>query len=246
MTVRRGEIVLRDVVKSFRAYHSRSFKETALRLARLEPLTDRREVLRGLSLHVEPGERVGIVGRNGAGKSTLFRIISGILSPDRGEVEVGGRVSPLIEITSGLVPDLTGAENIRLNAILLGLTRAEAERRFDEIVHFAGLRDFTDTPVRYYSSGMQARLGFSVVVHVDADILLVDEALAVGDVDFQAQCLEKMDALAAAGTTVLLVSHDEEMISRFCRRLVRIEDGAVCAPEDASARDASPQPSLVS
>jgi ABC-type polysaccharide/polyol phosphate transport system ATPase subunit len=223
----RGEIVLEDVHKSFRAYHGRSFKEAALRVVRRQRLVDRRVVLRGISLRIAPGERVGLLGKNGAGKSTLFRIMSGILQPDRGVVDVGGRVSPLIELTSGLVPDLTGRENVFLNSVLLGLTRREADERFDTMVTFAGLAEFIDTPVRFYSSGMQARLGFSVAVHVDADIVLVDETLAVGDVDFQARCLQKMNELASAGTTILLVSHDVQLATSFCSRLIDISDGVV-------------------
>ncbi len=226
-----GEILLDDVHKSFRAYHSRSFKESAIRIVRREPLTERRQVLRGVSLRVKPGERVGIIGKNGAGKSTLFRIMSGILQPERGVIDVGGRVSPLIEITSGLVLDLTGRENLLLNAVLLGLTRKEANDRFDEIVAFAGVAEFIDTPVRFYSSGMQARLGFAVAVHVDADIILVDETLAVGDVAFQARCLEKMRSLADGGVTVLLVSHDPVLVASFCRRVIEIGDGVVVSDQ---------------
>lgn len=227
--VERGGIVIDDVHKSFRSYHSRSFKETAIRLLRRQPMSERRAVLRGVSLRIGPGERVGIIGKNGAGKSTLFRILSGILQPEQGRVDVGGRVSPLIEITSGLVPDLTGRENIFLNAVLLGLTQMEAAQRFDPIVAFAGLGDFMDTPVRYYSSGMQARLGFSLAVHVDADIILVDETLAVGDVDFQARCLARMREVSDAGVTVVLVSHDPELIGSFCRRVIAIDGGRIAS-----------------
>ncbi|MDP2342946.1 MAG: ATP-binding cassette domain-containing protein [Deltaproteobacteria bacterium] len=229
----RGEIVLEDVHKSFRAYHSRTVKETAFRLLRGERLTERRPVLRGVTFRIARGERVGIIGKNGAGKSTLFRIMGGILQPEGGVVDVGGRVSPLIEITSGLVLDLTGRENLLLNAVLLGLTRKEANARFDDIVAFAGIAEFIDTPVRFYSSGMQARLGFSIAVHVDADIILVDETLAVGDVDFQARCLTKMGALADGGVTVVLVSHDPLLVASFCRRVIEIGDGVVLSDRPA-------------
>lgn len=230
-----GEIVVDDVHKSFRAYHSRSFKELAIRLARGEPLTERRPVLQGVSLRVSPGERVGITGRNGAGKSTLFRLLSGIYRPEQGRIDVGGRIAPLIEITSGLVLDLTGRENIFLNLVVLGLTRTEARRRFDAIVGFAGLEDFVDTPVRYYSSGMQARLGFSVVSHVDAEILLIDEVLAVGDKDFQERCLARMEMLHRAGSTIVFVSHDWAQLESVCSRVIRIEGGRVVA--DGSPRE---------
>ena len=226
-----GEIILHDVHKSFRAYHARSIKETFISVFKREPLTDRRAVLRGISLKIAPGERVGLVGKNGAGKSTLFRIMGGIMRPDRGVVEVGGCVSPLIEITSGFVADLTGRENLLLNAVLLGLTRKEAARRFDEIVAFANIGDFIDTPLRFYSSGMQARLGFGVAVHVDADIICVDETLAVGDVDFQARCLSKMHELSDLGVTILFVSHDPLLIKSFCRRVIEIDDGVIVSDQ---------------
>lgn len=227
MTVARGAIHLHDVRKSFRAYHASSVKETLVRLARGEPLTERRLVLDGVSLDVAPGERIAIVGKNGAGKSTLFRLMSGIMIPDGGAIAIGGRVSPLIEITAGLVLDLTGAENIRLNGVLLGLTRRDVDRRFDAIAAFAGLEDFLETPVRYYSSGMLARLGFAIAVHVDADILLIDEVLAVGDVDFQQRSLEHMLELNRAGVTVVLVSHDFDAVRSFCPRTVHLAGGRV-------------------
>jgi ABC-2 type transport system ATP-binding protein len=223
----RGTIKLREVQKSFRAYHARTVKETMMRIARRQPVTERRQVLNGVTFELAPGERLGVLGRNGAGKSTLFRIISGILKPDSGIVETGGRISPLIEVTAGMVLDMTGKENIRLISALLGLSRRQLDARFNEIVDFAELRDFLDTPTRYYSSGMQARLGFAVGAHADADILLVDEALAVGDVAFQRRCLERMEQLSAAGTTIIVVSHDEDLVRGFATRIVTLEDGRI-------------------
>ncbi len=227
MTTPRGTLVLDDVHKSFPYYHARSVKSSLVRLARREPLVERRQVLRGVSFKVEPGERVGLVGRNGAGKSTLFRLISRILRADRGRVETHGRVSPLIDLTAGLVPDLTGGENLVLNAAVLGLTRQQIRQRFDEIVGFAELSDFVDTPVRYYSTGMRARLGFSIAVHVDADILLIDEALSVGDAAFQTRCIERMRDITANGATVLFVSHDMGLVHGFCQRTIQIDEGVV-------------------
>jgi ABC-type polysaccharide/polyol phosphate transport system ATPase subunit len=227
--VPRGAIQLRAVKKTFPAYHADTIKGALARLARGQPVIDRRTVLDGVSLAVKPGERVGIVGKNGAGKSTLFRLMAGILAPDEGVVELGGRVSPLIEITAGMVIDMTGAENIRLNASILGLTRRQTEERFDDIVRFADIADFVDTPVRYYSSGMLARLGFSIAVHVDADIMLIDEVLAVGDAAFQARCLERLHAAWTNGTTIVLVSHDLAAVRRHTERVVWIENGAVRA-----------------
>lgn len=231
--IRTGEIRLQGVRKTFRAYHAVSLKESLVRVARGQSLTERHTVLDGVDLHVEPGERLAIIGKNGSGKSTLFRLMSRILTPDAGTIEIGGRVSPLIEITAGLVMDLTGAENIRLNGVLLGLTRRQVEERFEEIVAFAELEEFIDTPVRYYSSGMQARLGFSVATHVDMDILLVDEALSVGDADFQKKGLQRMVKLNKDGCTVLIVSHDIETLRRFVSRIVVIDDGKVVIYKDA-------------
>ncbi len=225
--IERGAIELRDVWKGFRSYHAHSLKETLVRLAQRRPLMERWDVLKALSLRVEPGERLGIIGKNGAGKSTLFRVISGIYRADRGTVAVGGRVSPLIEITAGLVPDLNADENIRLNAAFLGLDGREIERRMSTIIELAGITEFRQTPARYYSSGMQARLGFAIAVQVDADVLLVDEVLAVGDVAFQQRCWEVMREMSARGTTIVLVSHDPPSIARFCSRVVTLDAGAL-------------------
>lgn len=224
--IARGAIRLRGVRKSFPAYSTETLKGSVVRLLRGQRLVERRTILQGVDLDIAPGERVGIVGRNGAGKSTLFRLLSGILVPDAGQVTVGGRVSPLIEITAGLVLDMTGGENIRLNASILGLRRHEIAARFEEIVAFADLREFVDTPVRFYSSGMMARLGFAVATHVDGDVVLIDEVLAVGDAGFQRRCLERIDQLSESGATVVLVSHDVEAMSRHMERIVWI-DGVV-------------------
>lgn len=222
-----GEIIVDDVVKTFRLYRQRSVKHMLMHLARFEPLFERRPVLRGVSFRIAPGERVGLLGQNGAGKSTVFRLLSRILKPDSGRIEVGGRVSPLIQLVAGLVPDLSGEENIRLNAAVLGLSRKQIGERFDAIVEFAELADFLDTPVRYYSTGMQARLGFSVAVHANADVLLIDEALSVGDQRFQQRCLDRMEELASAGVTVVFVSHELEAVQSFCTRCVWLEGGRV-------------------
>lgn len=227
MSVDKGAIRLRGVHKSFRAHHAMSLKESLIHVAQRRPLYERREILRGIDLDVAPGERVAIIGRNGAGKSTLFRLVSQILRADRGDVELNGRVSPLIEITAGHVLDMTGAENIRLNALLLGLPRHKLADRFDAIVDFAGIREFLDTPVRYYSSGMHARLGFSVAVNVDADILLIDEVLAVGDAEFQARCLARLDELARKNVTIVFVSHDLSAVRALCPRSVWLDAGKV-------------------
>lgn len=223
----RGTIQLRGVKKTFPSYTADSWKVALVGIARRDRARERRTILDGVDLTVAAAERVGIIGKNGAGKSTLFRLMSGILTPDAGVVDIGGRVSPLIEITAGLVPDMTGRENIHLNAAILGLTRAELRERFDDIVAFAGIGEFLDTPVRFYSSGMMARIGFAVATHVDADVVLVDEVLAVGDEQFQRRCLARMDALSAQGTTIVLVSHDLDAVARHMQRVVWLEQGRV-------------------
>lgn len=233
-----GAIRLRGVKKTFPAYYAETLKAALVRVARGESVVERRTILDDLDIDIAPGERVGIIGKNGAGKSTLFRLMSGILAVDAGSVQLGGRVSPLIEITAGMVPDMTGAENLRLNAAILGLRRSEIAARFDEIVAFADVREFIDTPVRFYSSGMLARLGFAVATHVDANIVLVDEVLAVGDREFQERCLSRMELLHSRGATVVLVSHDLDAIERHMSRVIWLEGGAVKrdgAPKDVLA-----------
>jgi lipopolysaccharide transport system ATP-binding protein len=187
------------------------------------------EALRDVSLSVRRGATLGIIGRNGSGKSTLVRIIAGIYRPDAGRVITEGRVSALIELGAGFHPEFTGRENIYINGIILGLSKKEIRRRFDEIVHFAGLEEFIDSPVRTYSSGMYMRLGFSVAVHVDPDILLVDEVLAVGDEAFVRKCLEKMDEFKRQGKTIVVAGHDLLLVERWCDTAVLLEEGRVSA-----------------
>ena len=197
------------------------------------------EALRDVSLTVPRGATVGIVGRNGSGKSTLVRIIAGIYTPDIGRVSAEGRVSALIELGAGFHPEFTGRENVYINGIILGLSKKEIGRRFDEIVHFAGLEEFIDSPVRTYSSGMYMRLGFSVAVHVDPDILLVDEVLAVGDEAFVRKCLEKMDEFKRQGKTIVVAGHDLLLVERWCDAAILLEGGRVtahgCPPEVIAA-----------
>lgn len=234
-----GAIRLRGVKKTFPAYAAETLKASVVRLMRGQPLWERRTILDGLDLDVAAGTRVGIVGRNGAGKSTLFRLMSRILTPDAGTVEVGGRVSPLIEIAAGMVPDMTGAENIRLNAAILGLRREEITKRFADIIAFADIGDFVDTPTRFYSSGMLARIGFAVATHVDADLILIDETLAVGDQEFQQRCLERINFLCERGATVVLVSHDLDAVAQHMERVIWLEHGRVCldgAPDEVVQR----------
>ncbi len=181
--------------------------------------------LKDVTFSIARGETVAIIGRNGSGKSTILKLIAGVMAPTVGDVRVSGRVSPLIELGAGFHPDLTGGENIILNGCILGMSGKEVRERFDDIVAFAELRDFIDTPVKRYSSGMYMRLGFSVAVHSDPGVLLVDEVLSVGDAAFQEKCLAKMHEFQSRGVTIVLVSHSMELVERFCQRVMLIDGG---------------------
>jgi lipopolysaccharide transport system ATP-binding protein len=199
--------------------------------------------LEGVSFEIEAGEAVGIIGRNGAGKTTLLKILSRITSPTRGDVDMYGRVGALLEVGTGFHGELTGRENIYFSGAVLGMTRAEIRDRFDAIVSFAEVERFLDTPVKRYSTGMYLRLAFSVAAHLEPEILLVDEVLAVGDVNFQRKCLDKMEEVGKAGRTVLFVSHNVPSVIRLCDRVILLEGGAVVAdgrPQEVVARYLSP------
>jgi len=185
--------------------------------------------LRDVSFDLTRGEAFGIIGANGAGKSTILKLITGIMKPTEGRIDVNGRLSALIEVGAGFHPDLTGRENIYLNGTILGMKRAEIAKKFEAIVEFSGLRDFIDTPVKRYSTGMYARLGFSVAAHVDPDILIVDEVLSVGDVVFQNRCLERMNSILRSGATVIFVSHNLRAIVELCPRSILLEEGKIVA-----------------
>lgn len=191
--------------------------------------------LREVSFTVSHGEVVGIVGRNGAGKSTLLKVLSSITSPTHGRVVIEGSVASLLEVGTGFHPELTGRENVYLNGTILGLTRRQIDRRFDSIVDFAGVERFLDTPVKRYSSGMRVRLGFAVAAHLEPEVLLIDEVLAVGDSAFQRKCLGKMREVARGGRTVLFVSHNMAAVSALCDRVVLLEDGRVSEVGDTDA-----------
>ena len=203
----------------------------AVGVLRKEPATRAVErtiwALQDVSLEITAGEVVGLIGRNGSGKSTLLRILSRITEPTRGWAEVSGRVGSLLEVGTGFHPELTGRENTFLNGAILGMKKAEIERKFDEIVAFAELERFVDTPVKHYSSGMYMRLAFAVAAHLEPEILLVDEVLAVGDVRFQRKCLEKMHSVGSEGRTVLFVSHNMPAITRLCPRVILLDQGRV-------------------
>lgn len=224
-------IVFDNVSKSYPLYHhiTGGFKRMIIHFPRAirQMNNSRYEALRDISFEVYKGESLGIIGRNGAGKSTILGLIAGVLLPSKGRIEVKGRVSPLLELGAGFHPELTGIENIMLNGILLGLTRKEVLKKMDEIIEFAELSDFIDQPVRVYSSGMLTRLGFSVVSSLDPDILLVDEVLAVGDINFQKKCMDRMKAFKANGVTMVLVSHSMSGIEGLCDRVLWIDEHTV-------------------
>ena len=185
------------------------------------------EALRDISFEVSTGETFGIIGRNGAGKSTALGLIAGVLKPSKGRILVNGKISPLLELGGGFHPELTGTENIVLNGVLLGLTRNQVLRRMDEIIEFSEIGEFINQPIRTYSSGMLARLGFSVIAHLEPEILLIDEILAVGDMEFQKKCLNKMKGFKKNGVTMVFVSHSMEDIKRICDRVMWIENHCV-------------------
>ena len=190
------------------------------------------EALADVSFSVARGESVAIVGRNGSGKSTLLQIIAGTLRPTSGTVSVRGRVAALLELGAGFNTDFTGRENVYLNGSMLGLTRAEIDAKFDQIAAFADIDDFIDQPVRTYSTGMQMRLAFAVAAHVDADVLIVDEALSVGDARFQLKCAKTIDNLVAQGKTLLFVSHDFSAVKRLCKRAILLERGRLIMDDE--------------
>lgn len=185
--------------------------------------------LKDLSFDVQAGQRVGIIGRNGAGKSTLLKILSQITPPTAGKVTLRGRVASLLEVGTGFHPELTGRENVFLNGAILGMKQAEIKKKFDEIVAFAEIEKFLDTPVKRYSSGMYVRLAFAVAAHLDPEILIVDEVLAVGDAQFQKKCISKMQDVAGTGRTILFVSHNMAAISQLCERVILLRDGQLMA-----------------
>ena len=217
-----------DVTKSFRLPHQHysTLKERALHPFRSRTYDDLHAV-REVSFTVGQGEFFGIVGRNGSGKSTLLKCLAGIYEIDQGDARIHGRLSPFIELGVGFNPDLTARDNVLINAIMLGLTRRQARERFDEIIAFAELEEFLDLKLKNYSSGMSVRLAFSVAIQVDADVLLVDEVLAVGDAAFQQKCFEQFHRLKNEGRTIIFVTHDMSAVERFCDRAMLLERGGI-------------------
>lgn len=224
-----GTVVVRDLWEKFRIYHTRprGLKDRLFRFerARYEDFY----ALKGINLDLAPGDTLAVLGHNGSGKSTLLKCLAGILPPDKGEVALYGKVASLLELGAGFHGDLSGRENVYLNGSILGLQRREIDEAFGSIVKFAGIEEFIDTPVRNYSSGMYVRLGFSVATHVDPDVLLIDEILAVGDAEFQAKCLERMDDFQRRGKTIVLVTHDLGAAVRLCGQAILLERGSAVA-----------------
>jgi lipopolysaccharide transport system ATP-binding protein len=220
-------ISIRDLRKEFLLSHSGAASLKTAMLWWRKRQFEHLEVLKGINLEINPGECVAVIGRNGAGKSTLLSLLARVYKPTSGQIEVRGRIAPLLELGAGFHPDLTGVENIFFNGIILGLTRKEILDRTDAIIDFSELRHHIDSPVRTYSSGMMARLGFSVAVHVDAEVLLVDEVLAVGDFEFERKCYAKIDEFRAAGGTILLVSHQTDVVRRVADRCVWLKGGQI-------------------
>ena len=226
-------IALRDVTKLYRRYaYRRQFStlKSALLKGSLASELEPREVLRavdGVSLQVAAGTTLGLIGRNGSGKSTLLKLVAGITKPTTGTVDVRGRISALIELGAGFHPEISGRENIFINGVMLGLSKREIAKRFDEIVEFAELEDFIDSPVKTYSSGMYMRLGFAVAVHVEPDVLLVDEVLAVGDEGFSLKCLDRFADFKRRGKTIVLVTHGLGLVERYCDEAAWVDAGRI-------------------
>lgn len=220
-------IIVKDVSKSFRIYHDKghTLKETLIRSTKTS--YEKRLVLDGINLEIEKGKTVGLIGRNGSGKSTLLKLLTGIIYADSGDISTTGKVSSLLELGAGFHPDFSGKDNIYINASIFGLSKNEIDRRYDQIVRFSELENYIDNPVRTYSSGMYMRLAFSVAINVDADILFVDEVLAVGDANFQKKCLDKIKELRIQGKTIVLVTHDLSAVEKICDEAIWLEQGRI-------------------
>ncbi|MDQ0800627.1 ABC transporter ATP-binding protein [Arthrobacter sp. SLBN-112] len=231
-------IEVSNISKQFVLRHTRSLKEAVVWLAkgRKGDLSEKFHALKNVSVEVEAGETVALLGLNGSGKSTLLKHISGVMLPDTGTVKTRGRVAGLIEVGAGFHPDLSGRDNVFLNGAILGMTEQQVKDRFDEIVEFSEIGQFIDTEVKFYSSGMYLRLAFSVAVHTDPEVFLIDEILAVGDEPFQRKCIDKIQELARDGKTLVVVSHDLDLVSRICERGILLEHGNV--KFDGSIHDA--------
>lgn len=220
-------IEVNNITKSFKVYYDKGSELKEKMLFWKRNKYEMRQVLKGISFNVKKGEAIGLVGKNGCGKSTTLKMLTKIMYPNSGTIEMCGRVSSLIELGAGFHPDMSGRENIYTNASIFGLDKKEIDRRLDDIIAFSELEEFIDNPVRTYSSGMYMRLAFSVAINVDADILLIDEILGVGDANFQAKCFNKLREIKAQGTTIVIVSHSLGQIEQICERSIWIKDGLI-------------------
>lgn len=220
-------IVVRNVSKSFTLRYHRTLKQMAVAAMKRQDISDRFPALDDVSFTVEQGESIGLMGLNGSGKSTLLKLINGVMPPDKGEVLTRGRIAGLIATGAGFHPQLSGRDNVYLNAAILGMTEQETKRKFDDIVEFADIGRFLDTPVGHYSSGMFSRLGFAVAVHTDSDIFLVDEVLAVGDRPFKRKCIQRMQEIRSEGRTLFYVSHAAPSVRKMCDRVLVLEQGVL-------------------
>lgn len=218
-------IVVDHVTKDFTMQYHRTLKQMAVATVRGLPLKEEFQAVNDVSFTVEQGESVGLMGLNGSGKSTLLKLINGVMRPDHGTIRTRGRIAGLIATGAGFQPQMTGRDNLFLNGAILGMSEIELNNKFDAIVDFADIGKFLDTPVSHYSSGMFARLGFSIAIHVDADIFLADEVLAVGDRPFKKKCLAKMQEIRQAGTTIFYVSHAAASVRSMCDRVLVLESG---------------------
>ena len=224
-------VSVENVSREFRKYYQKTFKEF---------LTDRHAknfnkvfwALRDVSFEVKDGSTLGLLGRNGSGKSTLLKIISGVLTPSNGQVTRPVATAALLELGAGFQPDMTGRENIYLNSSILGRSKKDTENVIDDIIDFSGISEFIDTPVKFFSSGMYARLGFSIAIHTDPELLLIDEVLAVGDEPFQKKCLDRIQSMQKEGRTIILVTHDTNTVAQFCDTAVALDHGTVLAKGD--------------
>lgn len=232
-------IEVKELSKSYKVYFDKGSQLKERLLFRNRNRYEERKVLDGISFEVKKGEAVGLIGHNGCGKSTTLKLLSKIIYPDKGTIEMRGRVSSLIELGAGFHPDMSGRENIYINAAIFGLTKREIDARLDDIIRFSELEEYIDNPVRTYSSGMYMRLAFSVAINVDADILLIDEILAVGDAGFQTKCFNKMKEIKAAGTTIVIVSHSMGQVEQICDRSIWIHEGKIM--KEGKPRDVDPE-----
>lgn len=220
-------IKIEDVWKKFKIYHDRGTTLKEKILYRDRNRYEEKWVLKNINLTIKKGETLALIGENGSGKSTLLKLLSRIIYPNKGQIEISGKVSSLLELGAGFHPDMTGRENIYINASIFGLNKSEIDGKLDEIIGFSELSEFIDNPVRTYSSGMYMRLAFSVAVNVDPDILLIDEILAVGDANFQKKCLDKLKEFKKKGTTIIIVTHDLSNVEKLCDRVVWMQEGII-------------------